>query len=360
MVKVLMTTVLVASWLLGSCVNDSADLADSDPGLNCARPSTTVFKPSPRSARVRVGVTGALAEAAQYLADSEGYFARQGLSVQLINFTSASRMIPALSAGQLDVGSGNIGPGLFHASQNNLCVKIVAPLSRQEANASGVFLFVRRELVDSGSVRTYADLKGLHIGIPGRDNTSEYALAKLLETGGLGPKDVRIMQMSYPTILVSLANRSIDAAILPEAVATAAADKDLGVKWKPIADVVPGAEFGVVLFSPQFGAQHDVAVRWMAAYIQGARDYDAAFFHNVRRSEVVDQLTKVSPMKDRHMYDEMGFAVIDPNGTVNLDSVADQMRWFVQAGELPEAVDLSHVVDLSYVQEALERLGPYQ
>jgi NitT/TauT family transport system substrate-binding protein len=278
----------------------------------------------------------------------------------MINFTSPSRMVPALAAGQLDVGSGSIGPGLFNGGDNSTCIKIVGPLARQEVDASNVFLFLRHELASNGSVRGYADLKGLHIGILTRDSTSEYTLVKMLGAGGLGLGDVHAVQMSYPTMLVALANRSLDAALLPESVATAAADKNLGIKWKPVADVAPGAQFGVVLFSPHFANQRDTAVRWMSAYLQGARDYDAAFFHHVHRTKVVDALTKSSPMKDARMYDEMGYAVIDPNGVLNLDSVADQVHWFVDAGKLHDAVDVSHVVDGSYVQAAVERLGPYE
>ncbi len=357
MVKVLLTAVLLASWLLHSCVSDEADLAPVDQGANCAKAVTVSTKPS--GGRIRVGVTGALSEAAQYLADAQGYFTREGLNVQLVNFVSPARMIPALATGQLDVGSGNVGPGLFNASENNLCVKIVGSLSRQEANANGVFLVVRRDLADSDKLHDYADLKGLNIAIPGRDNSSEYALAKLMEAGGHGLSDARVLQMSVPTILVSLANKSIDAALLSEAVASTAASKNLGVKWKPVSDVLPGAQFGVVLFSPQFAAQQDQAIRFMAAYLQGARDYDGAFFHNLRRGEIVDQLSKASPVRDARLYDEMGFPLIDPNGNVNLASIADQMAWFVHAGELQQAVDLSRVIAPSYAHSAVERLGPY-
>jgi NitT/TauT family transport system substrate-binding protein len=215
-----LTTVLVATWLLQSCTSDQPDFADSSQGGNCAAAS-----PNAGSAptAVRVGVTGTLSEAAQYLAQAQGYFAGQGLKVQFINFTSATRMIPALASGQLDVGSGNIGPGLFNPPESNLCVKVVGSLARQEANANGVFLFVRRDLADAGKLRDYADLRGLHVALPGRNTTSEYALAKELETGGLTLKDVRIVQMSFPTMLVSLANKSIDVAMLPESLASAAA-----------------------------------------------------------------------------------------------------------------------------------------
>ncbi len=65
---------LVASWLLGSCVSDDPAGADDRPAIGCLS-ANEASKPAPISPRVRVGVTGALSEAAQYLADAEGYFA---------------------------------------------------------------------------------------------------------------------------------------------------------------------------------------------------------------------------------------------------------------------------------------------
>jgi NitT/TauT family transport system substrate-binding protein len=359
-VKVVLTTILVATWLLQSCSGEEPDVPSGGASASCAKPAPAAVKPSGTPSTVRVGVTGALAEAATYLADAQGYFTREGLRVQMINFAAPSRLMPALVAGQLDVGSTNVGPGLFNAAESGACVKVVGALTRHEANANGMFLVVRKDLVDGGSVRGLPDLRAMKIAVAGRDSSGEYALAKLLSAGGLTLGDAHMLQMSYPTILVSFANKSIDAAILPEAFATTAADKSLGVKWKPIADVLPGAQFGVVLFGPQFASQRDAAVHWMAAYLQAARDYDDAFFRNSRRQEVVASLIRSSPVKEARLYDEMSFAIIDPNGQLNLDSIADQMRWLVAAGELQQATDLAQVVDLSFAQAAVERLGVYQ
>ncbi|HLG72117.1 MAG TPA: ABC transporter substrate-binding protein [Chloroflexota bacterium] len=360
MVKVVLTTFLLATWLLQSCANDDSNVAEGGlPDAPCVR-SEVLAKPAGGPATVRVGVTGALSEAAEYLADAEGYFAREGLRAQMINFPSANRMLPALASGQIDVGSANVGPGLFNAAGSNLCVKVVSSLTRQQPQANSVFLFARRDLLDGGKLHGYGDLRGMQIAIGIRDSSSEYALAKLLQAGGLALTDVHIQQMGSPAILVSLANKSIDAAVLPEATASLAEDKGLGLKWKPVAEVVPDAQFGMLLFSPRFAAQRDAAVRWMTAYLQAARDYDDAFFKNIRREEIVDQLVKSSPIKDSHLYDHMGFAMMDPNGGLNMDSVADQMRWLVAQGEVHQSVDLTQLVDMSYAQAAVERLGAYQ
>jgi NitT/TauT family transport system substrate-binding protein len=356
--KLALLTVLVATWLMQSC-SGQAEPPPADTADGCmSEQDAATNKVSPSA--VRVGVTGALGESAAYLAQAEGYFTQQGLSVQLINFTSPARMLPALASGQLDVAAGSVGPGLFNASENELCIKVVGPAGRQDPDANGVFLFGRQDLIDAGRLQGYGDLKGLRIGLPARDSPNEYTLAKELEAGNLSLQDVQVVPLSYPSMLVSLANRNIDLAMLPESLATSAAAKGLGSKWKPVADVLPGVQFGVVLFSPRFAAHRELAVHWMTAYLQAARDYNAAFFHNVRRDEIVDRLTKVSPINDRRLYSDMGFPEIDPNGRLNVQSISDQMWWLVDKGELKQPADLSQLIDSSYVRGALQRLGGYQ
>ena len=356
MVKLVLATMLIATWLV-QCGGDP-DLNDTDQN-GCPIAHTVPASAGVKPPTVRVGVTGALNESASYLAEAEGYFAQQGLSVQLVNFIASTRMVPALASGQIEVASGVVGPSLFTVQQGSLCVKLVAGSARQEPNANGLFLFARKDLIDSGQLRTYADLKGAHVAVPARDGASDYAVAKLLEAGGLARTDATIVQMGYPGTLVGLANKSVDVALLPESQASAAVDRGLGVKWKALSDVLPDLQSGVVLYSPKFAAEKDLGARWMAAYLQGARDYDDAFFRGLRRGQIVDQLVKTTPLKDSKTYDEIEYPYIDPNGGLNVGSVQDQMNWFLQAGQLREPGNLGQIMDMSFVDEALARVGTY-
>ena len=49
----------------------------------------------------------------------------------------------------------------------------------------------------------------------------------------------------------------------------------------------------------------------------------------------------------------------DPNGTLNVDSLQDVQRWYVGRGEQTGEVDFGRVVDMSFVDYAISRLGRY-
>ena len=38
----------------------------------------------------------------------------------------------------------------------------------------------------------------------------------------------------------------------------------------------------------------------------------------------------------------------------------DQVAWYVKHGDLKESIDIAKLVDQSYVNYALKKLGPYQ
>jgi NitT/TauT family transport system substrate-binding protein len=116
----------------------------------------------------------------------------------------------------------------------------------------------------------------------------------------------------------------------------------------------------VLMFSPRLLANHDLAVRTMMAFLRGARDYNDAFFKDIQRQQVVQELIKITAIKDPKLYDQMGYAVVDPNGRVNLANVQDQLDWYTQMGYVTQKVDLASLYDPTIAQEAVSRLGEYR
>jgi NitT/TauT family transport system substrate-binding protein len=109
---------------------------------------------------VRSGITNATAEAGQFIAVERGYFREVGLNVEFTSFDAAGAMVAPLASGQLDTGSGGLGAGLFNAVARGVPIRIVGPQARHDPGASAVYLTVRKDLIDSGQIRDYADLRG--------------------------------------------------------------------------------------------------------------------------------------------------------------------------------------------------------
>jgi NitT/TauT family transport system substrate-binding protein len=307
---------------------------------------------------VRSGSAGVLGEAGQQLAQSQGYFAQEGLAIDFVK-VDASTVFTTLIAGQVDVQGLGLEVGLFSAMLRGVEFRIVAPQASSEPNANGIFFVIRKDLSDNGRIRTEADLMGLKIAVPSHGSSPAYAVARAMEAGGLTLNDVELVELGFPAMVTALANQAIDVALLPEPLATVAIQNGSGVKWKGVGDVVPGFQHGVVVFTPQFAAQRDLATRWTTAYVRGIRDYNDAFRKDRHRPETVQTLANVFGIKPT-LFDGMSFLQMNPDGKVNLGSIQDVMRWYVKMGYLSEPVDLTRLVDSSFVDAAVARLGAYE
>jgi NitT/TauT family transport system substrate-binding protein len=308
---------------------------------------------------VRVGQVVATSEAGQFIALERGYFAEQGLIIEYSQFNAAGQMTPHLASGRLDVGTGAAGAALFNAQARDVPIKIVGPQARHDPGASAVYVMVRRDLIDDGQVRDYQDLRGRTVALNARAIAPEFGLAMALQQGGLQLADVELVELGFPDMVSAFANRVIDVAIQNEPAATQAASRGLAVKWREMGEVRSGIQFTMVLYSPEF-ARTEAAQRWMVAYLKGVRDYNDAFMKNQGRDEVIDILTRHTPVKDPALYSQMGFAFIDPNGQVDQSSLAEQLDWYVRQGQVTGAVDLTQVVDRTFVELAVQQLGRYE
>ncbi len=320
---------------------------------------TAVDAPLSPAVTVKSGLVGSIAEAGQLIAFERGYFQEQGLNVEFVPFDNTARMTPSLATGELDVGAGGVSAGLFNAIARGVPIRIVAPQAQHDPGASGVFFMVRADLIESGAFADYPDLRGRKIAIPGRGTAPDFAVGLSLARAGLDTADCELVELSFPDMIPALANGVVDVAVQAEPAAVQAVTRGAAVKWRELADIRSGIQFTVVLYSPQFAEQSDAARRWMVAYVKGVRDYNDAFGRNLGRAEVVEILTRHTLVKNPALYEQMGYASIDPNGRVGQASLAEQHDWYLQQGLVTQAVDLQQVVDLSFADFALERLGPY-
>ena len=68
-------------------------------------------------------------------------------------------------------------------------------------------------------------------------------------------------------------------------------------------------------------------------------------------------LSDYTTIKDLGLYDVITPSGIAPDGDINLESLAYDQEWYIQRGFSRERVELSHIVDQSYREAALQRIG---
>ena len=313
--------------------------------------------------KVRYGDLKLLADAGIYIAIDEGYFAEQGIDLDLVSFDSAANMVAPLATNQLEAGGGSPSAGLYNALRNGVNVRIVADKGHSDPTPPGFPVanyVVRKALVDSGQVKGIADLKGLRFAVPAVGISPELDSNALLKEGGLTLKDMDIVVMGFPDLIPAFANNNVDLAHPPEPFATLIVNAGTGVVMKRDYEVHPYHQVAVLLYSPEF-SQSELGTRFMLAYLKGVRLYDDAYLKNEpsAREKAVSAMVQHTPVKDRALYDKMALAALDPDGRMNLQSFDEQQDYFLASGTQQGRVDLQGFIDLQHAETAARQLGPY-
>src|SRR5262249_21165986 len=221
---------------------------------------------------------------------------------------------------------------------------------------------IPKEYADSGRIRDYADMRGKTVALPSKGTASQILLDHALQRGGLTLADVDIHEITFPDINTALANKAIDIGLQIDPLLTLGEARGLLVPWKRAAEIYPGQQIAAIMYGPRVAQiGQDVGNRFMVAYVKGLRDYNDAFGPKRQgRAEVVDILTRNTTVKDAALYDKMTWDYMNPDGYINMDTLAQDLDWYVSNGYLSERPDVNKLVDNSFADYAVRMLGKYE
>jgi NitT/TauT family transport system substrate-binding protein len=307
--------------------------------------------------RVTVAYVPIMKFATLFVAAERGLFEKYGLDVEINRVASGTEAIAFLTEGKIDVGGIAIVTSLWNGWNQGLDIKIFAPGALEPLENSPTRFMVRSDLVDAGTISEIADLRGRNVAVAGGPGSGgEYLVAKALELGGLTIRDVNLINIGNADMPAAFENRSIDAGLLGSPYAD---QVEAGGFGTPLAeDLTPGLMTVAFVGSDRFIRQRpEVARRFTLALMEAARlmqgeDYLSrenidAYLGYVNSTE--DAIRNGSPV------------VYDPNQVISIDGLADVERVHRENGrtQYDEPIDLSNVVDTSYLDWARDLLGEY-
>jgi NitT/TauT family transport system substrate-binding protein len=312
---------------------------------------------------LNVGVVGTSSDAPFFIADKKGYFKEAGIEVKFIRFDSAAKMIAPLGAGQLDAGGGATSAGLYNAVAQGVHIKIVADKARNAKGYGFQAILVRKDLADK--VKTYKDLKGLKIATSAVGNSESSLLNEALKKGGLKLSDVDQVYIGFPQHPAAYANGAIDASITTEPTISAILKTGTAVRKFGVDEFFPNHQTAVTFYGEEFVAKKpEQAKKFMQALLRGFRFYADALkgghLAGPNAEEAIAILTEYSIIKDPAIYRAITSHAVDPNGGVDMASLVKDWQFFKDSGQIDGSVSVDKVVDMSFVQQAVQVLGPYK
>jgi NitT/TauT family transport system substrate-binding protein len=310
----------------------------------------------PLSVKARVG--SSLTTAPFWYAIEKGYFQQLGLKFETVEIPNSGDVISPLTQGQLDIAGTSFGAGLYNAVGRDIDVKAVADNGQLDEHVPGAAAVVKK-----GQAAVLGDgwcaLKGKRVAVVSKSTGLYPTLVKALESCNLAPDDVELVELGFPETNIAIAQGSIDVGFQVEPfVSRGVADGTLDL-WHPLDEAYKGQQMNLLLYSPQFIKNREAGLRFMVAYLAGARDYRRAIEGSGNRDEMAQILAKYLPVKDPNAYKGMIMMGIDPNGEIDLPSVKESITIFQETGSVPAGpIQMDWVAD-DLRQQAIQLLGPY-
>lgn len=308
--------------------------------------------------KVKVAYVPIMKFATMYVAANRGLFKKYGLEVEFERVKSGTEAIAFLTQGSVDVGGIAIVTSVWNAWNRGLGVRIIAPGGLEPLSGSPTMLLVRKTLVDTGKVKTLADLKGKRIASAGGPGSGgEYHVTKALERANLTIRDVELMNVGNADMPAALERGSIDAALAGSPYADQAINSGHAVVLA--GELTPGLMTVAFVASGKFiNERPEVAERFVLALTEAARLMQGKDYLAQTNVDAYMTYTNTTEKAIR----EGNPVVYDPNMVIPFEGLGDVERVYRENGRLEysKPLELKTVANDQFVKKALATLGPYK
>jgi len=279
-----------------------------------------------------------------WIASKMGFFAREGLDVDLVVIRASDVGIQALAGGSLEI-AGSAADAPIAAIEKGLDLVIVG----------GIINGLTQSIMAAKKFKAYSDLRGATFGAISLTSGVTFALRQVLKVKGLEyPRDYKLLVIGgTPQTFAALTAGAIDAAALSLPVNYAAEEQGFNEIGRFV-DVIPNYQLAALSAKRSWAERNrGVLVRVMKAMAQTMR-----WMHQ-NKEPAVDYLAKEMNLKREHARRGWEFYTASkmwhPDGDLNLDGlqVVTQIYWeqTQSKGAVPSA---AKYVDQNYLREALK------
>jgi ABC-type nitrate/sulfonate/bicarbonate transport system substrate-binding protein len=311
-------------------------------------PSATTQPLTPATIKVSLpGLATAFSQADVAVAQANGFFKEQELTVQTQGLASGVQTVQSVVAGDSDVGAASIEPVLAAAAQGNLTI-------------IGSYADRLPVVMETPSTITKpADLKGKQLGIQAVGAFREIMTRFIYQGAGLTQTDLRYVPVADTGYVSALLAGKIDSAILQQEQSIDAEQRDPSLHvLVDLEKTLPNYFYGTYFVkSDWLQAHQDVAVRFLTAITKAHR----LIYSN--RARVVPQIATATGFStdvidkayDRLIVRDGVFAVNEGLEAKRLQYTVGKMQ---SEGLLPAGPpDLTRVVDRAPIHQVVQGLG---
>jgi NitT/TauT family transport system substrate-binding protein len=240
---------------------------------------------------VRIAPVPSDTAAQVYYAVDEGFFARQGLAVEIVPMNSGPAGAAAVASGAIDIGFSNF-VSLASAHEKGLPFTVVAPANLSITGAPTVGIL---SVLKTSSVKTGKDLNEKIVAVDGLNTVAMLGVRNWIDATGGDSSTVHFVELAFAQMPEALKAGRVDAASM-----NLTADPQLGKPGDPIRILAPVFDtlsprftFSAWFSTTDWVAKHpDVAKKVLAAMREAAVWANA---HHAESAVILAKYLKQTP-----------------------------------------------------------------
>jgi len=303
---------------------------------------------------VKFGVFKVVGTSPVFLAEENGYFAAEGLEVELVPFTAQEPLVLGIASGDLDFGATAF-TGSFYNLAGQGVLKIIGAFIHEAPGFQANTLIASNRAYDAG-LKTPKDLAQRAAAIPEIGNPAQYALSLVSEKYGIDANTIRFMPMgSNPNVVSAVVGGQADFGVAPISFARPSLQKGDVKLIAYIGDETPWQLGGVLTSTKTANNRGDVVRRFLRGYQKGVEYYYDAFIapDGSRRDgphaeEVIALATKYTGLSSELV--RIGIAYYDRAARLDVKDVLRQIAWYKAHGMVRGEFEPKSVIDLRYAE----------
>jgi NitT/TauT family transport system substrate-binding protein len=288
-----------------------------------------------------------------FIAKAKGYFAAEGLEVELVSFDAAQPVAVAVASGSIDFGVTSTSGGFFSlAGQGPL--RIISGLY-SEAPGFHNFAVVASDHAYAAGLTSYQDLPNHSVATSQIGSPVHYSLALLAEKYHLDLQSIRLLPLQgIPNMLSALIGNQADAAVITGTAVTPALQagqvKLLG--W--IGDETPWQAAVTFTTVKMLNERPNTVQAFLRAFRKGTKDYHDAFTGPDEKRADGPTAPEILAIIAKYMNQtpeqvKLSVAYVDADARLDVDDIRHQIAWFKSQKMLKDEIDANAVMDMRYV-----------
>jgi NitT/TauT family transport system substrate-binding protein len=303
---------------------------------------------------IKLGTAKLTATGPIYIAQAKGYFAAEGLNVDVNYVETAQAISVAVTSGAVDIGDSAFSAAFFSLAGQG-ALKLIGGQAR-DVPGFKTFAAITSNKAYNAGLKTFDDLGGHVLGNTQVGSAFQYIFGLIAAKCGIDPQSLHFLPplQSMPNVLTAVRGNQADAAIVTGFLAGPAVGRgDVHLLGWTGAEVSYQAG-GLYISAKTADTRRPMVDAFLRAFRKGSQDYHDAFTgaDETRQDQpTADAIAaiiaqnigqSIADVKRTVSYD-------DPQARLNVQDVLRQAEWYKSQGMVKPDIDGQRAIDSRYV-----------